>query len=77
MKKEITFEEAVSELEGIVQNLESGNLSLDESISIFQRGMELSNLCSKKLDSAEKKINVLIQTKSGEFEEVSFIGEEE
>ena len=72
MKNKLSFEEALTQLEDIVQNLENGNLNLDESIEVFQKGIELCNFCSKKLDDAEKKITMLIQTQSGEFEEIPF-----
>lgn len=72
MKNELTFEEAISKLEDIVESLESGNLGLDQSIKMFQEGMELSGFCSKKLDDAEKKISMLIQTEDGDYKEVPF-----
>ena len=50
------FEELLKELEEIVKELESGTLTLDESIKKYQRGMELSNLCKEKLLSAKELI---------------------
>lgn len=50
------FEEYLKELEEIVKELESGNLTLEESIKKYQRGMELSNLCKEKLLSAKEVI---------------------
>lgn len=73
----VTFEEAMSELEEIVLKLENGNLSLDESIELFQRGIELSKICSKKLDDAERKITILTQNKDGSFDETPFLDEGE
>lgn len=75
--KEVSFEEAMSELDNIVQKLENNQLSLDESISMYQKGIELSNYCSKKLDQAERKITMLVQDKEGNISETPFLGEEE
>ncbi len=76
MEKEKTFEESLSELEQIASNLENGNLGLDEAIKEFEKGMKLSKECSKKLDEAEKKINILVQGEDGELEEENFVSEE-
>jgi exodeoxyribonuclease VII small subunit len=59
----------MAELEKIVEFLEKGDLSLDESIELFQRGVELSKLCSNRLDEVEKKISVLIENEAGEITE--------
>lgn len=53
---EFNFEQALKELETIVNQLESGNVSLEESISLYQRGLELYGLCYKKLQEAEQVI---------------------
>jgi exodeoxyribonuclease VII small subunit len=65
---EIKFEEALKKLEKIVEDLEGGELSLDEALKKYQEGIELSRLCSQRLESAKKKIDVLVKTKKGEFE---------
>ncbi len=65
---EAKFEEALKKLEKIVEDLESGDLSLDEALKKYQEGIELSRLCSARLDSAKKKIDVLVKNKKGEFE---------
>jgi len=65
---EIKFEEALKKLEKIVEDLEKGDLSLDEALKKYQEGLELSRLCSQRLESAKKKIDVLIRNKKGEFE---------
>lgn len=57
---EKTFEEAMKELEQVVVELEKGDLSLDNAISKFESGIKLSKECESKLDSAEKKINMLV-----------------
>lgn len=66
-----TFEQSLKDLEKIVLELEKGEMSLDDSISSFEKGIALSRECSKKLDEAEKKINVLVSTENG-LEEKTF-----
>ena len=58
-KIELTYEQAVKELEEIIRKLESGEASLDDSISLYSRGMELSKYCKEKLDSIVKQISQL------------------
>ncbi len=71
MEENINFEDAMKELEKIAEDLEKGNLSLDESVSKFENGMKLSKKCSDLLDSAEKKITMLIND-NGEVKEENF-----
>jgi exodeoxyribonuclease VII small subunit len=59
--EEPSFEDALDQLEAIVSRLESGELSLDESLRQFEEGIRLSRLCSRRLDDAETKIHVLVQ----------------
>ncbi len=61
MAKQKTFEDSMKDLESIVQELESKDLSLDEALKKFQLGMKLSKFCSKKLDESEKKVSKLIK----------------
>ncbi|MGN1271022.1 MAG: exodeoxyribonuclease VII small subunit [Clostridia bacterium] len=70
--KELNFEETMQELEKIVQELEKGELNLDDSINKFEEGMKLSKNASKYLEEAEKKITVLINSKDGEITEEEF-----
>ena len=56
---EPTFEDAQRELEGIVQRLESGQASLDEAITLWERGEELYRLCAARLDAAQGRIEEL------------------
>jgi exodeoxyribonuclease VII small subunit len=56
---EPTFEEAQRELESVVQRLESGDASLDEAITLWERGEELYRVCSAKLDAAHGRIEEL------------------
>lgn len=60
-KPELTFEDALTKLENNVRTLEVGELSLEESLKIFEEGMKLSKLCSAKLEDAEAKIEVLLE----------------
>jgi len=62
------FEKAMARLEKIIENLESGELGLDESIKVFEEGVELSKKCHKKLTEAEAKVKELIKNENGEFE---------
>ena len=61
----IKFEKALSRLETIVTELEVGELSLDESLRIFEEGVKLSKSCLKMLDDAERKVEILVQDKDG------------
>lgn len=65
---EIKFEDALKKLEKIVEDLEAGNLTLDEALKKYQEGIELSRVCSQRLDSVKKKIEVLTKNKKGDFE---------
>ena len=71
MKEDINFEDAMKELEKIAEELEKGNVSLDESVSKFEDGMKLSKKCSDLLDTAEKKITMLIND-NGTIKEENF-----
>lgn len=70
--KELTFEEAMENLEKIVTELEAGELPLDKSVENFKKGMELSNYCSKLLDDAEKTISILVEQRDGTVKEEKF-----
>ncbi|TLS36378.1 exodeoxyribonuclease VII small subunit [Pseudalkalibacillus caeni] len=59
-KKELSFEEAMEKLEEIVDSLEEGNVPLEKAISLFQDGMNLSNLCHEKLQSIEGKMDQIL-----------------
>lgn len=77
MSKEIKFEEGMEKLEQIANELEKGNLDLDESVKKFEEGMKISKQCSDMLQEAEKKITMLIKNSDGELQEENFIQEEE
>jgi exodeoxyribonuclease VII small subunit len=70
------FEEAMERLENIVESLENGDLSLDESLKIFEEGMNLVSFCSKKLEEAEQKVTMLIRDQSGAYKQQPFEVEE-
>lgn len=63
MQKELTnmtFEEAMEELEAVVRQLESGKIKLDEAVAVYERGVKLKNFCAEKLAAAKSKIDKLI-----------------
>ena len=62
------FEEALRQLETIVEQLESNELSLDQSLQLFEEGITLSGFCRNELDQAEGKVQKLIQGESGALE---------
>jgi exodeoxyribonuclease VII small subunit len=61
----VKFEQAMARLETIVTELEKGDLSLDDSLRIFEEGIKLSKTCLKMLDDAERKVEILVQDKDG------------
>ena len=60
------FEEALTKLEETVQKMESGDLSLEESLKSFEEGIKLVRLCTKKLEEAERRIDLLVKNDQGE-----------
>lgn len=64
-KAELSFEAAMEMLEGIVAKLESGDVPLETAIELYQEGMKLSHLCGQKLEQAEKKIDMLVESENG------------
>lgn len=64
---EMKFEKAMSRLEKIVEELERGDLDIDKSLEIFEEGIKMSRVCSKKLNEAEAKIEKLTKGKKGEI----------
>lgn len=57
---DLTFEQAFQQLEEVVRQLESGELPLEQSLALFERGMALAKLCENKLDEAEQKVSQLV-----------------
>jgi exodeoxyribonuclease VII small subunit len=76
-KRELNFEDALKKLEEIAGKMGEEGLSLDESLKMFQEGMEISTFCNKKLDEAEKKISVVLKNSEGNLIESDFEPEEE
>jgi exodeoxyribonuclease VII small subunit len=58
---DMSFEESLDQLESLVDRLERGQLLLDESLELFEKGMKLARICNSKLARAERKIEVLIE----------------
>lgn len=71
-KEDLNFEETMQKLEKIVQELENGNLNLDDSIKKFEEGINLSNSATKYLEEAEKKITILVKQDNQELKEEEF-----
>ena len=69
MEEKINFEEIIKQLELIAQELEKGDLNLDESVTKFEQGMKLSKQCNEILENAEKRINILIKNDDNVTEE--------
>ena len=65
---EMRFEEALKKLEKIVEELEDGNLPLEESLEKYEEGMRLSKVCAKKLELAKKKVEILLKAEDGSVE---------
>lgn len=57
----LSFEESLNELDTIVQSLEQGDLNLEESMALFERGLSLSKLSQNKLNTAEQKVKILLE----------------
>ena len=77
MSEEMKFEKALEKLEKIVEDLETGNLALEDALKRYEEGIRLSALCQKKLSQAEKKIEVLTRTLDGSVVRENFEMEEE
>lgn len=71
-KTEISFEENIKELEGIVKRLEAGEVSLDEMLGLFEEGIRRTKECTSQLKKAEQKITVLMENSDGEICETPF-----
>ena len=71
-----SFEEAFQELENTVQRLEEGDLTLEESMALFERGMELVNYCGQLLDEADLKVKALLPSQGEGHKLVEYPDEE-
>lgn len=63
--REISFEEALAELKGIVQTLEQGEIPLEKALALFEKGIGLVGICSRKLDEVEKRVEILMRDHEG------------
>ncbi|GAA0351026.1 exodeoxyribonuclease VII small subunit [Bacillus horti] len=72
----LSFEEAMDKLETIVDQLEAGEVPLEQAIELFQEGMKLSQACHQKLEQVEKKVQILVEENDG-FVKKDFDIEEE
>lgn len=72
MTEEIKFEKALERLEKIVEDLETGNITLDEALKKYEEGVKLSRECQKKLNEAEKKIEILTKSLDGSMKKEPF-----
>ena len=70
--EEISFEEALKGLEAIVARLETGSLRLEEALEVFEEGVRLARICSKRLEEGEKRISILLRSEKGELVERPF-----
>ncbi len=59
------FEAALARLEEIVKELETGDLPLEQSLKLFEEGIKLSRLCNKRLEEAERRVEILLKSKNG------------
>ncbi len=70
--KDTNFEKALEKLEKIVEDLEAGDLSLDNSLKRYEEGVTLARMCQQKLDKAKEKIETLVKKDDGTFKKESF-----
>ena len=70
------FETAMERLEEIVQELEQGDLPLEQSLKLFEEGIKLSRICNKRLEEAERKVEILTKDKDGKITAQPFEEEE-
>lgn len=66
-KLEMSFEDAFARLEAILERMNSGSISLDESLKLYEEADKLITTCSKRLNDAERKIEILIKNRNGEL----------
>jgi exodeoxyribonuclease VII small subunit len=72
-----TFEESFNELSEVVERLQQGDLPLEETITLFERGMRLSFECEKYLDEAGRRVEILVQREDGSLEAEPFEEDED
>jgi exodeoxyribonuclease VII small subunit len=72
-----SFEQSLKRLEAIVDQLEKGDLALEDSLKLFEEGVKLSAACKKELDAAEGKVQVLIKQRDGSLKAEPFLAEKQ
>ncbi len=77
MNKNMKFEDAMNKLEDLVSDLESGNVSLEESVKLYEQALELAAFCNTKLEMAENKIKILVKDESGSITDMPFLPDNE
>ena len=77
MSTEKPFESSLKELEQIVEQLEAGDLPLDRSLELFEQGVKLSRDCQKRLDDADRRVEILLKGEGGEYTAAPFEEPEE
>lgn len=70
--QELKFEEAIADLEQVVEQLESGDLSLEDSLAAFEKGVGLVRYCNQRLSEVEKKVELLVKDKEGHLQLKAF-----
>lgn len=70
-----SFEESLKKLESIVEQLEKGDLALEDSLKLFEEGVSLSAACKQELDSAEGKVQTLVKQRDGSLKAEPFLTE--
>ena len=75
-KKDFSFEQAIEELQTIVTALEAGNVSLDDSLGLYERGIELVRLCNNRLDEAQQRISMVKTASDGTLQAEPFEGKD-
>lgn len=71
------FETSLKKLEDAVTRLESGELSLDDSLKVFEEGIKHAAICSRKLNDAETRVELLLKQRDGSFIREDFVGDED
>lgn len=66
------FEQSLKKLEDAVNRLESGELSLDDSLKVYEEGVKHASICSRKLNEAQKRVELLLKRKDGSFYKEEF-----
>ena len=69
------FEIALQELEGVVEQLQSGELSLDEALAAFEKGVGLAKCCNQRLSEAETRVELLMRDRAGNFQLKALLSE--